>query len=138
MSCFIVSDEHMHSILHFAKAHAGPQVHQFGDVLRFEEELTNIGRQLMQVNCAAFRSRYEGRHAEDIPTEEYTYERPSAAQTLTPIAFIKLVDCLAYQCSDWPEWHGCDLKRMLEAWQNKALHLLPGFTKAYDAAPWSI
>ena len=136
MSCFIVSNDHLDAILNFCKVHSGPRVNNFPDGMRFDEELTNIGRQLMQVNIAAFRSAYQGRHCEDLPTEDYQYTRP--ARVLTPIEFYKAVDCLAYQCCDWPDWDQSSYRPLLESWQRKALHLLPKFTEQYDAAAWSL
>jgi hypothetical protein len=137
MSCFIVSDEHLSAILQFCKAHAGPLLTQFPAGLRQHEELTAIGRQLQQVNAAAFRGRYSGRHAESLPTEDYTYAEPKTPP-VSPIAFIKLVNCLEYQCCDWADWDTSQYRHLTQGWKDKALHALPGYTRGYADAAWSI
>jgi hypothetical protein len=136
MSCFIVSDEHLSAILQFCKAHTGPRTEDFNGTST-PEELTAVGRQLQQVNAAAFRCRYSGRHAEDLPTEDYAYTEPTTPP-VSAIAFIKLVDALAYQCSDWTDWDASMHRSLLDQWQRKALHRLPGFTRSYAEAAWSL
>lgn len=96
------------------------------------EELDKIGQMFWAENHISRQTRYPDEDVSNHLCEIYRY-RPTRPE-LTTIEFIKLADCIAYQCDESPTWEGSKAQDYLNTWRRRALQLYP----AYDKAAWSI
>jgi len=145
MSCFVVPDYHVSSLVAWAIR---------ADVLPDAVSPDALAHELASANRAAYSERYQGRYdSELVPFGGLDL---SAGQGLAPVAIIKACDCFDYQASDWSRWTSSDAFRYWSAIRRAAVALadaaghfpvagarnahadtarmLPG----YDAAAWCL
>lgn len=130
MSCYVVSDLHINSIVQFACIHdmwVGWDKKKQGYTYTpgNEQELADL---LYAANVRSVNSRYGERQS----TKGLVYVPQLGL--LSPLHAIKLINGLMYQCDNWSGWEKSLAKRALVGIQHEALVMLPG----YDDAPWSI
>lgn len=128
MSCFVVPDNHISTIIRYAcRAHFS--VHSpRGDILYKPGDEQHAGDVLYYANALSVNTRY----GLDEPLSGFVYK--PEGPVYRPIEIVKLCDCLAYQCSEWEDFETSDAKHLLDMIQRYAVRKLPG----YDTAPWSI
>jgi hypothetical protein len=125
MSAFVVGPDHIDAILTYAQAAR----RDYGNAA----EYTATGRKLLAANVASVCYRYErDTPADHIDPERYTF-RP-LNRNRSAVEIIKACDCLAYQCSELPEWVGSEAYQLLNAIRSRAVYCLPG----YSDAAWEI
>lgn len=133
MSAFIVNDHHINVLVTWASWNDVRYYHPgFGwkSVAGSEDKTARI---LAQENLRSVNHRY----AEDEPLEFGGFcfaDRGSRGGTITPVEIIKACHCLAYQSCEHDEWEGSEAKRILDAIEDRAVSLLPG----YDNAEWEL
>jgi|GEM_PF-2840692 len=134
MSCLIVTDYHVNTLITWAELHAVP--------LPFAAPVA--AELLAAANRRAFAERYQGRYQDECPA--FGGYQVAALGELRPVNIVKACACLDYQASDWASWEKSDawhvLRAVIKAARERAAgvlrdvpdHLLPG----YQAAPWTL
>lgn len=134
MSCFIVSDKHISSILKFADR---PQYGAPARIWTNEREyqiwqtvvINKVGQILVNQNYASYAALYEG---ESVTPHEFTYNEQ--VTRLTPVEIIKLCNAYEYQSDNTPDYSNTPAHKIIKAILDRAINELPG----YDAAEWAI
>lgn len=119
MSSFLVSDNHLHAICSFAG-----KLKLLGSSL---PEHCRLFVMLKEANLLALQDRYGD------PAEKVAKPEPKQVD-VSPVALLKAVQCLDYQCSDWQKWGDSLAKKYLGVIESAAIMELPG----YDDAAWAI
>lgn len=119
MSAFLVSDNHLHAICSFAG-----KLKFLGFSLPEHGPLFVI---LKEANLLALRDRYGD------PVEKIAKPQPKKVD-VSPVALLKAVQCLDYQCCDWQGWGKSLAKKYLGMIERAAIMELPG----YEEAAWAI
>ena len=150
MSAFVVSDQHLHALLHSAQSTRQ-------DPLRWEGESGNarrsefsgrtfseldytcmdsVGRMLLAENIRSFRHRYQDNAAalEETPPAVEAYRCPNLHPRVDPVTALKLLACYEYQASETPDWEQTEAFRFCRSLQETLIHRLPG----YKEAAWEI
>jgi len=137
MSCFVVPDYHVSSLVAWAIR---------ADVLPDAVSPDALAHELASANRAAYSERYQGRY--DSELVPFGGLDRSAGQGLAPVAIVKACDCLAYQAGDWSSWDQSDAAAYLVAIRAAALaaclggrhrpDLDPDALPGYDAAAWCL
>lgn len=125
MSAFVVSDNHIHHILSWVNRNGG----QRGFRQTAIEELQVIGQAFVNENYKSVNYRY---NEQDEP-EEYVLKLVNTSK-MSAIEFIKLLDCLEYQCCETDDYDKSLTRQIVTDWRLKAIKLIPG----YDSAAWDI
>lgn len=161
MSCFVVSDEHIDSLI--ATAIYGPtDTEEFNNLGRFHKitflpvvgprqrisldlgNATELGRVLLEVNIAADRKRNGGGPNDDLIVKAYRFPTsdvvPGRGKRLTVVQALKALQCLEYQCEQGFE-SGDDASHLQETVElfisdlrRNLIQVLPG----YEEAKWQI
>lgn len=138
MSAFVVTDLTIHTIL------ATVAVALRGRGALYVEALTNntgghqydlqdprtldkLGLELLTQNERSVAARYR----EPVAQTGYTFQQVAPT---TPVAALKLIQCLAYQCCETDDWRDTLARRILDAMTNELVTRLPG----YEEAPWGV
>jgi hypothetical protein len=122
MSCFVVPDYHIDTLVSWAVANgAGAFI---GGL-----DPRGVAAEMHRANCTAYRERYGEDHGEG-----YTFTMRLEARTLPPEQIIKACDCLDYQCGDWMDYSGSIAERAVDQIRRTATYALPG----YRAAAWTL
>jgi|SRR3990167_5335284 len=95
---------------------------------------------LYQENLRSVMARYPSDRRDNLPgpinrPEHITVlanDRTLAAYRLSPIAILKMCDCLEYQSCETEDYRQTVAFKLLDAIRGAAIHALPG----YDDAPW--
>lgn len=132
MSAFVVSDNHINAIVRWAcrnnvqVRHNSIYIYQPG----MEQEAASI---LLAENIRNVNYRYaHNASAQTDPATTIVYNPD--APNLHPLAVIKAVHCLDYQCSETDDYEQSQAAAILRAVLNSATLKLPG----YDVAQWAI
>lgn len=152
MSAFLVSPQHIHLLVSYAK-HTG--------VVRTDEDAARLARKLAEENIKSVEYRYPdmaGRSAQEFLTfasnDEYVntcahpwddtplpdnrwgvkVRRPLYIAVRQPVEVIKLAHSYEYQACEHPGWETSDACDFLRLIVKAACRALPG----YDEAPWSV
>jgi hypothetical protein len=129
MSCYVVSPKHISAIIRYACT----RNHKVwgGNPSRYiyspGEEQAAV-ETLYAANANSVNARYKATE----PTDGIRYD--CRAPQLNEIQVIKAIDCLAYQCDNWPEFEGSAADQILKSIKQFAIMALPG----YSDAEWSI
>lgn len=129
MSAFVVSKKHVAALANFAvrqKVWIGTHSAGPGD---FESIYTTLAKENVRSVC----HRYE----DEKPEAYDDFLKPAGRGKHvvdSPVAVIKLAQCLDYQSCETDDWQETQACKILKAIINKAIDCLPG----YDAAPWAI
>lgn len=128
MSAFVVSKKHVAALANFAVSHKvwlGTRSAGSGD---FESIYTTLAAENVRSVCH--------RYAGDKPENYADFLKPAGRNTIlyTPIAVIKLAQCLDYQSCETDDWETTQACRILKNIISKAIECLPG----YDDAKWAI
>ncbi len=121
MSCFVVPDFHIDTLVSWAVAHKAPAFFTGVDP-------RELARMLHAANVVAVNYRYG--HGE---TPEYVFSFRDA-RNVSPVQILKACDCFEYQCDGDPTWANSHAARALEAIRGTATRALPG----YDEAAWTL
>jgi hypothetical protein len=124
MSVFLVSYKHLNTVINWAAIHI---MH-----MPTCEELDKMGREMWAQNYMSYYTRYPNEDMTNHLCEIYRYT--PARPEISAIEFIKLADCIAYQCDESKSWEQSKSKDHLDTWRKRALQLCP----EYDKAEWSI
>lgn len=142
MSAFVVTAAHINAIITAVRAvnpgglyvtlpQPGPQVRIFE--MRNPDHLNELGRILLAANIDSVLHRYP----DDVPGAypnpaefRYTFSNRQTA----PLAALKLIHCLDYQCCEVDDWRHTLGRRVLDAMTDQLIRALPG----YDAAPYAL
>jgi len=128
MSAFVVSKKHVAALANFAVSHKvwlGTRSAGSGD---FE----SIYQTLAAENVRSVCHRYADEKAENYAD----FLKPYGRNTIlyTPVAVIKLAQCLDYQSCETDDWEDAQACRILKSIITAAINALPG----YEEAPWAI
>jgi hypothetical protein len=135
MSCFVVPDFHVSTLVAWAIAHG----------VNLDTSPDAVAHMLASANRRAFSERYAGRY--DSELVPFGGLDRSAGVNLAPVAIVKACDCLDYQASDWSTWNDSDAFGYLVAIRRAAVALADpaGNPSAigrglagYDAAAWCL
>lgn len=111
MSCFIVSDNHIHTILSYILDLVEPNA--YINSLNVEE-LEKIGNMFLKQNHLSYDFRYNlGDELNDF--FEYKFKKVDISN-VSPIQFIKLLDCLDYQCCETPNYEETETYKKIQKW----------------------
>ncbi|MFH0964580.1 MAG: hypothetical protein V2A58_11300 [Planctomycetota bacterium] len=152
MSAFVVSKKHVACIVAYAMRKPGFGWHSNGewntlDDLPCAEAMAN---RLMAENVRSVRARYAdvktvadcpGVTAELEAADEAGQVAPVveasailSAPRLTPVALMKAISCLDYQCCETDDWDTTPEKRFLDCLRDDASCDVPG----YEEADWEV
>lgn len=144
MSCFIVGDETLDNVVALA---LGSDITMLCGVTLCNADGwprdgagTALGRELLILNNEAFRSCYQGRHAESmVDPSTYTYKGLHVNSDKFPLALLveryKSLSCLTYQLSEDPV-DKTDYYQQLEELERTTAQRIVGRMPEYEAAPW--
>ena len=122
MSCFVVPDYHIDTLVSWAVAnHAGA----FIDNLSPRE----LAAELWLANATAYNCRYG-----EVVGESYTFTMRPEVHAMPAVQILKACACLDYQCSDWTDYPGSVAQRAIERIRDHAITYVPG----YRAAAWTL
>jgi hypothetical protein len=118
MSAFIVSNEHIASLVNFAVA-----------TNTIKSDLAQISATvLLDANITSVNVRYK---ENTTATIDYA---STPKKLLTPVQAIKAAKCLDYQSCEYDGYESSTAKKLINQIINSALYKLDG----YDSAPWAI
>jgi hypothetical protein len=123
MSAFIVSYNHINTICNYINRHQ--ILHKFVT----QDEAEAIGRLWMAENVKSVNNRY----SEDDIEPLYCFSRIDVSH-ITPIQFIKLLDCLEYQSCEHDDYRESEAYIMLSRYRYGAIGMIEG----YQSAAWAI
>ena len=135
MSCIVLSDYHVSTLVAWAIAHG----------VELDTSPDAVAHMLAGANRRAFSDRYAGRY--DSELVPFGGLDRSAGVDLAPVAIVKACDALDYQASDWSRWTDSDAFGYMVAIRRAAVALAdpagnpsaPGRSLAgYDAAAWTL
>lgn len=126
MSSFIVSENHLNTILSYVNSEQAnnPYLGQYN-----YEDLSRIGQMFSDENQKGYADRYN----QDIGMPEFIY-KPINTSNVTPMQFIKLLDCLDYQCNESDDYESTETHKLIERWRKVTYKNLP----EYRNAKWDI
>ena len=84
-----------------------------------------------KANAETRTARYPSNPCDPVDT---TFARVATALPLPPVAALKAIDCLSYQCSELPGWAEAEACGALDQLRGALIKSLPG----YSDAAWSI
>ena len=128
MSAFIVSPDHITALL----AGFAAQRRLRRDSPLSEDDLSEIGRQLLLENCRSVAYRY------DTPVNDgwqnYRFDRKYLFSPPVRVTaqLLKLCDCLEYQSCERDDWYASAAFRKLDEIRSVLISSLPG----YEQGPW--
>lgn len=133
MSAFICTPKHINTIVSYA-AHKQVALYLTNESgqryrVRAERDPELIAECLTKANYDSVNFRYS--ENTEIPQGEYF---PVATAFISPVAIIKLIDCLDYQSCEVSNWEDTDAAKILRTIKGTAIDNLPG----YSDAAWSI
>lgn len=129
MSAFVVSDNHINTLVTFGKLHrcrvyiGNPTTH-----LDFFDQPDLIARILYKANVDSVNYRYR----EHEPAASFKYK--TAGVYAKPIEIIKACDCFDYQACEVPDYDNTAAAKLIDSVRRAAIRALPG----YDGASWGI
>jgi hypothetical protein len=139
MSAWIVSEEHVHALVHVALfGPADGESSWIFDRRRLEfthrrkqrrYDLTNAD----ELGAMLWRECYKSvnhRYGERSRTPIYHYRRPQRVPN--PVEAIKAIQCYEYQSCEHPGWEASEARAVCRNLIDTLTHTLPG----HDAAPW--
>lgn len=124
MSCFIVSDTHINTLVHYIIDWANY------DKMTREE----IGNALLEANYESYREQY---NEEDLETPKYTtsfQQNNPAITTLSPVKVLKACRCFDYQAREFGGWKDSVAYKLIDELIGEAIWSLPG----YEDADWEL
>ena len=135
MSAFIVPDNHIHSILTYAKKHLGKINYNERNVRLFgsyaNDEINELGQILVNANYRSVNTRYPKDNF--FPTTPHKYNYRSVCD-ISAIEVIKACHCLDYQSCEFDGWEKSDAYKILQNIIQQATYKLEN----YESAPWVI
>jgi hypothetical protein len=139
MSAFLVTHEHIHTLLWAGLQHPrlGTLRWHFGNP-RSEGELQPetadiVGQMLLDENATGVNHLYNTTNPVQTYGETYTY-RPPVHRTWSIPELLNALDCYEYQACEHPNWSGSQAQAFVEALRHKLISELPG----YRTGPWTI
>lgn len=142
MSAYVCSKYHIKALAIFAvrKIHGSlavdPRYVDGANDLSFkpaELVATRYAAILLAENVRSVRARYADDMGdyEEINISAREVLRPA---TLSPVAVLKLCNCLAYQSCETDDWETTNAYKLLQQIKDAAIRILPG----YEDAPWGL
>lgn len=129
MSCFIVSDNHIHTILSYVFSLGEPNA--YIKPLNIKE-LEKVGNMFLKQNHLSYNFRYDlGDELNDFV--EYKFKKVDTSN-VSPIQFIKLLDCLNYQCCETSDYEETETYTKIQGWIGATWREL----QEYKDAEWCI
>ena len=122
MSCFVVPDFHIDTLVSWAVANGAAA---FIDGLSPRE----LAAELHRANCAAYRERYG-----ENGGESYSFTMRPEVHAMPAVQVLKACNCFDYQASDWTDYPGSVAQRAIERIREHAITYVPG----YRAAAWTL
>lgn len=129
MSAFVVSKKHLATIANFAVQHAT----WLDDHRANEADFNHIYKTLAGENVRSVCARYPA----DSAAEYADFLRPTLrgkTPPVSPVAVLKLCDCLEYQSNETDDWESTAACKLLRRIRDEAVRLIPG----YEEAQWAI
>jgi len=128
MSCFMCSEKMIQTIVNHVRRHILDRAFYAGQEYCNSDLITMLNNE----NAKSVNYRYPSYEQE--PMAEQMEFRPELAVEITPIQFLKLLHCYAYQAGEHPEWKDSLVRRFIGRWEEQAIKNIPG----YEEADWSI
>lgn len=130
MSAYIVSPDHITALLAgFAALRRCCRCNPLS-----EEDLTEIGQQLLLENCRSVAYRYDKSVDECWQNygfnPKYAFNPPIRLQS----QLLKLCDCIEYQSCERDDWYGSAAFRKLNEIRSSLISSLPGYVEG----PWEL
>jgi len=129
MSAFVVSQKHLATIANFAVKHATWLDDHRATEADFDYIYKTLALQNIRSVCARYPSDDSGECAGLLRTTLRGKTPP-----VSPVAILKLCDCLSYQSSETDDWETTAACKLLHRIRDLAVNLIPG----YEEAPWAI
>lgn len=128
MSAYIVSPDHITALL--AGFAAQRRLSRYSPMS--EEDITEIGQQLLLENCRSVAYRYD--KAVDACWQDYRFKLKYAFNPPVRLVsqLLKLCDCFEYQSCERDDWYGSAAFRKLTEIRSVLISSLPG----YEQGPW--
>jgi hypothetical protein len=143
MSAFQVSSAHIARIVGIADALRRGGVNfspcPYLDLKGTEPGYTDGDRRIFGHLAAANAASVGYRYNESVePVPYVAIPRVSLDSMADVVAAIKVIDCYEYQSCEPPGWEESDVCRWIKELHASLLRAIPGFSRAYDAAPWGV
>jgi hypothetical protein len=125
MSAFIVSPDHITALLAgFATQRRLQHLNPLS-----EEDLTEVGQQLLLENCRSVAHRYN--QTVDDCWQDYRFDLKYAFNPPVRVIshLLKLCDCLDYQSCERDDWRDSAARRKLDEMCNLFISALPGYAQ---------
>lgn len=134
MPVFIVSDNHIHTILSYILDLVEPSA--YINPLN-TEQLEKIGNMFLKQNHLSYNFRYGlGNGLDDFL--EYKFKEVDVSKIST-IQFIKLLNCLDYQCNETSDYENTETYTKIQQWVELTLRNLEyAELQEYQEAKWCI
>jgi hypothetical protein len=128
MSAFVVSKKHVAALANYAVS----KKVWLGGKSAGPADFESIYKTLAAENVRSVCHRY----ADEKPEAYADFLKPAGRNTVlyTPVAVIKLAQCLDYQSCETDDWKETQACRILKSITSAAIDALPG----YQEAPWAI
>jgi hypothetical protein len=127
MSVFIVSDNHINTILSYVNNSQGQKNSLFSSYNY--NDLLKIGKMFIEANIESYETRYPKEKV-----ERFEYELKLFPVNISVMQFIKYMNCLEYQCNEVENWESTEASKLINCWVNSAYQHLP----EWQAAKWEI
>ena len=128
MSAFIVSKNHINTLVNYGYHNRLYRYISEDNILRFNDEPTKIGQILVDENYKSINYRYE----ED--EEHYKYKFNLSLKNYSPVQIIKACDCYDYQACETPDYDKSVAYKLIDTIRARAINSLDG----YEKAEWEI
>ena len=139
MSAFVVGHDHIDGLLTFALAHSVSYWTGRESVTIARDNVSEIGRLLLDENEQSVGFRYGEHDPEDMPgtigEQAANYQFRAFAAPIPPIVILKACDCYDYQACEHDGWESSVAKRIVDAIRGSAVRRLPDWDKA---AGWQL
>lgn len=127
MSVMIISDNHLSAVLRFAFAKTWNDTIDRESTVRVVQDAAD---ELARVNDEAYAHRYPDEPVEEFQAPVIDWKAP----LVSPVEFLKLLQCVEYQMDGLPGFHDTEAAQFIRNHRVTALGKLDG----YNAAKWSI
>lgn len=128
MSAYVVDDKHIDAIVNFAICSKASFYFHPARIDITRSNAQEIGQILIDENYRSVNYRYRE------TDEPHSYQFTLARSPLAPVAVLKAINCLDYQCCETDDWQQSRAWAILDGIRNAAIRALPG----YDTASWGI
>ena len=124
MSAFVVSNNHINSIVRWASVNNIAFSYGPNQIWRVPGNEDATAQMLLDENVRSVNFRYKE------STEPESIKFQNTAPMLTPMGVLKAIHCLEYQSCETDEWERTKAARLLATIEREAIYRLPGYEEA--------